>query len=112
MDDLISRAWGILMSDSNENNKTKLKRGCSVATGRVLQGSLRYCNGEVMMWVVSEMLRSMTGPSYVPRESVCTSTQQEPPRQVEVKYEAQRNEEVSLRNYVPLVRRVTFRTNF
>ena len=40
-----------------------------------------------MMWVVSEMLRSMTSPSYVPRESVCT--QQEPPRQVQVKYEAE-----------------------
>ena len=62
--------------------------------------------GEETMWVVGEMLRSMTsGPSYVPREGVCT--QQEHPQQVQVKYEAQRNEEVS---YLKLnfVRKVTF----
>ena len=47
------------------------------------------------MWVVSDMLRAMTGPSYVPRESVCT--QQEHPEQVQVKYDEaqdQRLEEV------------------
>ena len=62
-----------------------------------------------MMWVVSEMLRAMTGPSYVPRESVCT--REEPPQQVQVKYEAQRNEEVSLYPSIHFnfVRKVTFR---
>ena len=95
--DFTSRAWVHLFSGELEKARLGLSKanclGSEEALSDIKQATLL---GEVMMWVVSEMLRAMTGgPSYVPRESVCT--QEEPPQQVQVKYEAQRNEEVSTR---------------
>ena len=98
----ILRAWVL---ECSIDQQTEFEKGSAArllgSTGQGRRSSLRYDDtaqrtyGEAMMWVVGEMLRAMTGgPSYVPRESVCT--QQEPPQQVQVKYEAQRNEEVSI----------------
>ena len=102
------RAWQRLTGLGSEEALSDIE-----TTGRggtAQRRSLYKLLGEVMMWVVSEMLRAMTGgPSYVPRESVCT--QEEPPQQVQAKYEAQRNEEVSTRTCtLDFLRKMTFRT--